>query len=395
MRRVVLLLLLVTVLVASCHAQRHEEIEDLCTSFFTSMLTPRCYGPCPERKMGIEQMHQFLEKHIFGQEYALNITTSAIEHMTMDAPLVLHFAGDNGAGKTYTSKLIGEVLFSVKDARSGLYKGVLQFRGNQFTLNANTQELYPEKVEEFKSDIRRRVVRQLNRCPRSLIVFDEAELPSPEVMQVFEELIDGDHIEFESITASSNEAIFIFISDFGMEGITEGMTMDEVVERISQDMRNVWMYGKQETMVTHVVPFNNMYSSTSTRTPEAVVLQVYSFIRYLPESLPIKLQKSGISIGRLMLYIPGRDKCETEEEDHYEAIQMIADFIYEEVSSSETYRHRNYRGIKQYFNLHVLPHISMAFEEKHANKHMPVARVGINIEKTDQGIRSFTVISAV
>lgn len=205
---------------------------------------------------------------------------------------------------------------------------------------------YEKKVEQLQQAIFKLVTEQLQRCPQSVVVFDEYTVPNKDVMPVLEQFMDGQPVRLASgEEVATKEATFLFVSDFGTEGFTHGMSQREMEECIDIDMRKTWgatLFHTQH-LTTLVVPFQPMEipleftpaAIAAVPTPPAVVELVQRLVKALPMALQLP---SGVVVR------VGATK---------EVLEELASFLYRYQVSSEMYRYRNYRGITQLFQTKV------------------------------------------
>ena len=305
-----------------------------CCSTKLSFLCTECYGACPLREDGLSILPNVLRNRVYGQEYAMDLIVNALKNKEPNKCISFHFSGDNGVGKTLTALTISEALFSVKNMITQIYKGVLYLRGNHYISSPQT--------------ILQEIFEQLEHCEHSLIIFDEAELPEKETMQIFEEILDEQPLlSFKGRQVNKSNAIFILISDFGMYD-EQPTTIEEIKECIYNDMKNTWKHGKQVDTINHIIPFVSLqniltqhdldsldYTSIASRLPQSFIEYTIFLIEnqitntpvFITNNLKIKLQNITVRNSEL---------------------QLIAAVLYTQAMTH--YGNRNYRGIEQTFS---------------------------------------------
>ena len=117
----------------------------------------------------IAAISQALMTNMIDNANALVAHTAGVAAVRRVKPLLLHFTGPTGVGKTLMAQLIKEALF-VSDC--GVKKIHLDV-GYKYA-SASQQR---ERIDAMKKD----VVTQLEHCPRSLIIFDDFQW-APEMM---------------------------------------------------------------------------------------------------------------------------------------------------------------------------------------------------------------------
>jgi ATP-dependent Clp protease ATP-binding subunit ClpA len=135
-------------------------------------------------------------------------------------PLLLHFTGPTGVGKTLMAQILKESLFVSECGVKKIHLDV----SNKYSDKAGQRE----RIDAMK----RSIVEQLERCPRSLIIFDDFQW-APEMMifalrDAFDE--DTESVTFRNKRVSTSKAIFVFCSDLESEQrhLHVDMSMEQV-----------------------------------------------------------------------------------------------------------------------------------------------------------------------
>jgi len=110
-----------------------------------------------------------------------------------------------------------------------------------------------ERIDNMK----RNIVNQLERCPRSLIIFDDFQW-APEMMilslrDAFDESIEA--LTFRDKRVSTSRAIFVFCSDLESEQrhLSESMTIEQARKKVSE------LAGRQWKMVDQTTSFGKLF----------------------------------------------------------------------------------------------------------------------------------------
>jgi hypothetical protein len=281
-----------------------------------------------------------MSAELFGQSDAIHAVANAFSSRRSSAPLSFHFVGTNGVGKTMAARLIGRALFQVYRPDTGLHKGELYLRGSTFRAENATQ------AEALRIEMRDTIVNILAACSQSLIIIDEVELINRKTIAMLQEFLDDTFpwIDMGNRRVKAGGATFIFISDFGAEGITQEDTYEDVLTRIRYETERIWGDSKQAALIQHTVPFIPLSLS-----PNGPILFIHRTIRQL--SALEQFHRWGLPVNASLP--PVIDKASQEALTH---------FILDK-ARSPLYRNDNYRAIPKIFLRHVDPFIVAAAEE--------------------------------
>eukprot|EP01126_Amoeba_proteus_P063368 TRINITY_DN8731_c0_g1_i6.p1 TRINITY_DN8731_c0_g1~~TRINITY_DN8731_c0_g1_i6.p1 ORF type:complete len:419 (-),score=60.55 TRINITY_DN8731_c0_g1_i6:884-2140(-) len=225
---------------------------DLHSRCLSGLLSITC--ECPIYSDYVERVSNALRTRLFGQPDARDKLRSIIinhDFFFGKKATVVHIAGDNGVGKTFSTSLLAANIFSSRDSY-GLQKGYLYLRGSFFCGDSE------ESIKEHQDSLREKVVRQLYACPHSLVVFDEVELVNPNTILAIQSFLDSTVpvVENKGWKADITKAIFVFISDFGVEGMSEGKSQQQLKEIVHIHSLKFWKDIKQNSLIEHVIPFS-------------------------------------------------------------------------------------------------------------------------------------------
>lgn len=318
---------------------------DCCTNGMMAFLCPRCWENCPQRPDGIKNMEKYLLSRVFGQDEAIRKITDAFSSRQagLNKPLVLHFAGDNGVGKTLTALAISEALFSVKNKLTNYRKGTIYLQGHDYSINIGTSEL---SKEGFYNDLVSQVKKQVVECPFSLIIIDEFELLGEKTMYDLLKLIEDPIM---------SKTVFILISDLGKEGVTSDMHDPSgfIENLILQEMEFKWGNTKRSknspalfkvvNQIQTIIPFLPMMLDTE-GSGEAIDEQVKFLLGQIIEKSPRVCEDNDITIDKIIFVT----------KDSNEGIQNLRNYLLYKLKTTPGYSKRNYRGIEQIFHLKVV-----------------------------------------
>eukprot|EP01122_Echinamoeba_exundans_P014542 TRINITY_DN6615_c0_g1_i1.p1 TRINITY_DN6615_c0_g1~~TRINITY_DN6615_c0_g1_i1.p1 ORF type:complete len:401 (-),score=56.87 TRINITY_DN6615_c0_g1_i1:985-2187(-) len=277
---------------------------------------------------------------LFGQNQAIHLIANAFSSRRSNAPLSFHFVGTNGVGKTMAARLIGRALFQIYRSETGLHKGELYLRGSTFRAENATQ------AEALRMEMRATILSILNSCSQSLIIIDEVELINRKTIAMLQEFLDDTFpwIDTGYKRVKTGGATFVFISDFGAEGITQEDTYEDVLTRIRYETERIWGDTKQAALIQHIVPFIPLSLSQ-----DGPILLIHHTIRQL--SALEQFKRWGVPVnGSLPPLVDAA------------SLEALTNFILDK-ARSPLYKNDNYRAIPKIFLRYVDPYIVAAAEE--------------------------------
>lgn len=214
-------------------------------------------------KPNMRNLEWDLYKNVYGQHLAQDIVSEEVERFlqnkTPEQPLVLSFHGSSGTGKTLVSSMLGNHLYG--SAMSSPY--VHQFIPTlHFPL--------PDRVEEYREELKSWVQGNLTECARSVFLFDEMEKMPPGLIDVLEPFLGPSHVVFRT---NYRKAIYIFISTTGEEVINI-MALESRVA--GQDREEIQLADLQDTIAQTV------YNSTTSGFFQSSIIQKKLITRFVP-----------------------------------------------------------------------------------------------------------------
>ena len=171
--------------------------------------------PCPLAEDAVQRLESTLDAQVAGQilarrtiEKALSTNVQRHSNFSKEAwnpywvsiadsfyssvsrrgtnkrPLLLHFSGPTGVGKSLTADIIAESILAERNAENQLCGKVL-FQMHQYSSR------HPKRVTSSTLAIRRMVAEQLHHCPRSVLIFDEIQRAPEELLDNILEIFDN------------------------------------------------------------------------------------------------------------------------------------------------------------------------------------------------------------
>lgn len=149
-------------------------------------------------------------------------------------PLLLHFSGPTGVGKTWLSQLIGDALFAdpCGTRKIPLDMALRSGQGQQ------------ERIDIIK----RALIAQFTRCPRSVVILDDFQFAPIELIASLKEAFDeSPTISYGTQSASTRQGIFILCSDLEEEQrhLTPDMTIIQARDKVKELAQLKWGHLKQ------------------------------------------------------------------------------------------------------------------------------------------------------
>ncbi|XP_042612694.1 prosalusin-like isoform X2 [Cyprinus carpio] len=152
-------------------------------------------------KADIKGLEWDLYKNLYGQHMAQDIVSEAVvnflQNENPDRSLVLSFHGASGTGKSLVSSMMGRHIYETAMGSPYIHQFVP-------TLHFTSAD----RVQQYRSDLKRWVEGNLTACARSIFIFDEMEKMPPGVIDVLEPHLGTFHVLFQT---NYRKAIYIFI----------------------------------------------------------------------------------------------------------------------------------------------------------------------------------------
>ncbi|XP_011636428.1 torsin-1A [Pogonomyrmex barbatus] len=174
----------------------------------------------------LDRLEYKLTSKLFGQKIAHETIINALRGHLHNSPkaLVMSFHGTPGTGKNYVIEMIAKSFYKngVKSQYFYFFNG-----RNEFPLQ--------RKVDEYKDKLYKIISDGLQKCERSMFVFDEVDKMPEGLLDMLVPFLDYNSYHKStkhSESVSQNKAIFIFLSNTGSTQIVKHLT-------------NLWEKGKK------------------------------------------------------------------------------------------------------------------------------------------------------
>eukprot|EP00039_Didymoeca_costata_P008542 m.113224 g.113224 ORF g.113224 m.113224 type:complete len:386 (+) comp14124_c0_seq3:279-1436(+) len=163
---------------------------------------------------------------IVAQPIALSVVSMAIVDHFVDEnpkkPLVFNFFGSSGIGKTFMETHLRSQLYSGTD-KDGNGEATLTISGVYYRENTADN---PEKLKQLQERLRREVIRQVRKCPNSMIVLVEVHFMAPGVLTALVDLLGfRQPISLPGYgEVDFRKTVFVMISNHGYDELQDRVT---------------------------------------------------------------------------------------------------------------------------------------------------------------------------
>lgn len=183
----------------------------------SNYLNSKCYYFNCQRESEFEKIFIYLKTKIYGQDEALQQIKTILKPFLLEntkdekKPLVLHFVGDNGTGKSLTASLLSELLFLCHKGRRKEDRKNLLYQDGQDYSPPRDSSLRLTMIESHSRNLKRKIFQQLRRCPNSIIIIDDIQRMMVEVvdslLSIFEGIIQYENRKLISIHSNRTSVI--------------------------------------------------------------------------------------------------------------------------------------------------------------------------------------------
>ncbi|KAM3868407.1 prosalusin [Diretmus argenteus] len=236
--------------------------QPVCCVFHTLYCTISESCDC-EFKPNIRDLEWDLYKNVYGQHLAQDIVSEEVaaflKNKSPDRPLVLSFHGSSGTGKTLVSSMLGRHLYG--SAMSSPYI-------HQFVPTLHFPR--PDRVKQYRVELKRWVEGNLTECARSVFIFDEMEKMPPGIIGVLAPFLGPSHVVFRT---NYRKAIYVFISTAGEEVINK-LALD--YRQAGRDREEIRLADLQEAIAKAV------YNSSTSGFYRSSIIQEKLITRFVP-----------------------------------------------------------------------------------------------------------------
>lgn len=218
------------------------------------------------RQYARERLRSLLPRFVRGQ-LSLGSIMAAVERKLLhpEEPLVMHFAGDNGVGKTRTAEAIS-LAVGQRCARSGCTLG-------DSTLVLSGTSYDGLSIAEFRRAVVPAIVRHARAFPgNGVLLINELTSLDQEKVRLLMPVLGRGNAFPEHPEVDLSALIVIVTTDFGREGRTQGRSMEEMRAFISAEFRE--LYSQTSASNIRVFPFLPVSLQTAAEIAAEAVLEM-------------------------------------------------------------------------------------------------------------------------
>jgi ATP-dependent Clp protease ATP-binding subunit ClpA len=205
---------------------------------------------------------------LIGQDAAVETVVAQVTHKLTQpgTALVLHFAGDNGVGKTLMAYTISLAL-SLR--RADVCGSVACAFGDQL-MSLSGPGLQALSDDAVRDVIVQRVTAHLRKYPSGIVLIDDAQVIPPKAFRALAPLLGAGHVFPDHPDVPLNQALVILTTDFGREGRTRSVVDEaELLKLIHEEMAAAYENADVKTMRT--VPFLPLGTEDAIRVFDSLV----------------------------------------------------------------------------------------------------------------------------
>ncbi|CAJ1043471.1 hypothetical protein Q4I32_004418, partial [Leishmania shawi] len=218
------------------------------------------------RQYAVSRLKRYVDNSIRGQSVALSVIERVRYKLVhVHEPMVLHFAGDNGVGKTRLAELISLAIGQkCGDAACSIGDTTLVLSGTSYD---------GMTVAEFRNAVVPVVVRHAQRYPNNgVVIFNELTSLEPNKVRVLLPLLGRGTNFPEYPSVSIAPLLVILTTDFGREGRTRGKSLLEMRAFITDEFTE--LYSKEAASHVRTFPFMPISLSTAGDIVRVVVREI-------------------------------------------------------------------------------------------------------------------------
>ncbi|KAG8348181.1 hypothetical protein ERJ75_000423000 [Trypanosoma vivax] len=213
------------------------------------------------------RLERLLQRNLKGQPHIVDSIKRSVA-MKLESPgkaLILHFAGDNGVGKTTLAQLVSLAFaFRCGDAACSIGDTTLVLSGLSYD---------GYTVADFRADVVRKVAAHAKRYPQNgVVIINDLGGLHPDLVRVLLPLLGRASTFPEEPAAPLNSLTVIITTDFGRQGRTQGKSLAEMRRTIVDEFNG--LYTQLASSMIQTLPF---LPASITTAKEIVQLSLLDF----------------------------------------------------------------------------------------------------------------------
>ncbi|RNF22016.1 uncharacterized protein Tco025E_03383 [Trypanosoma conorhini] len=194
------------------------------------------------------RLRRLTQRSLKGQRHVVEGVTRSLAAKleNPDKPLVLHFAGDNGVGKTTLAQLISLALgLRCRDAACTTGDSTLVLSGVSYD---------GYSAQEFRRVVVPRIVQHALRFPKNgVVIVNDLGALHPDLVRVLLPLL-GRAPSFPEAPGVPLGRLFVIVTtDFGRQGRTQGKSLAEMRRLVEEDFKS--LYSQLSSSMIETFPF--------------------------------------------------------------------------------------------------------------------------------------------
>ncbi|ESL12054.1 hypothetical protein TRSC58_00184 [Trypanosoma rangeli SC58] len=194
------------------------------------------------------RLRRLTQRNLKGQTHVVEgvIRSIAAKLENPDKPLVLHFAGDNGVGKTTLAQLISLALgLRCHDAACTAGDSALVLSGVSYD---------GYSVQEFRRVVVQRIVQHVLRFPKNgVVIVNDLGALHPDLVRVLLPLLGRAPSFPEASNVPLGRLVVVVTTDFGRQGRTQGKSLTEMRRIVEDDFKS--LYSQLSSSMIETFPF--------------------------------------------------------------------------------------------------------------------------------------------